>query len=40
LRGRCGSAIYFALLVAPFSPPKEALELLNRLAEDWKNEVW
>jgi trehalose-6-phosphatase len=20
--------------------PKEALELLNRLAEDWRNEVW
>jgi hypothetical protein len=28
------------LLVEPFSPPKEALELLNRLAEDWRNEVW
>jgi hypothetical protein len=28
------------LLVNPFSPPEEALDLLNKLAEDKRNEVW
>jgi len=28
------------LLQDPFSPPEEALDLLNKLAEDRRNEVW
>ena len=28
------------LLQSPFSPPREALEVLNRLAEDGRNDVW
>lgn len=29
-----------ASLLSPFSPPQDAIDLLNKLAEDGRNEVW